>query len=51
VKPEFNALRQFYEHTDVPRPMSPPNEEICHEYPHTLDLRKRDFQAKARYSK
>ncbi|WP_165311585.1 DUF2126 domain-containing protein [Vibrio ziniensis] len=51
AKPEFNAIRQFYEHTDVPRPMSPPREEICHEYPNTLDLRKRDFEAKARYSR
>jgi uncharacterized protein (DUF2126 family)/transglutaminase-like putative cysteine protease len=39
--PEFQALRSFYPSSDVPRPMSPPEEEISHEYPHTLDLRKR----------
>ncbi|MCY9875781.1 transglutaminase family protein [Vibrio natriegens] len=39
--PEFNALRKFYENKTAPRPMAPPKEEICHEYPNTLDLRKR----------
>lgn len=39
--PEFNALRNFYENKTAPRPMAPPKEEICHEYPNTLDLRKR----------
>jgi uncharacterized protein (DUF2126 family) len=39
--PEFDALRSFYEHKAAPRPMAPPKEEICHEYPNTLDLRKR----------
>ncbi|MEC8081852.1 MAG: transglutaminase family protein [Pseudomonadota bacterium] len=39
--PEYSALRSVTEHDKVTRPMSPPQEEICHEYPHTLDLRKR----------
>ncbi len=39
--PEFNALRSFYPNKTPPRPMAPPTEEICHEYPNTLDLRKR----------
>ncbi|TPE51802.1 transglutaminase family protein [Maribrevibacterium harenarium] len=38
--PEFNALRRFYPNETVPRPMSPPVEQISEEYPHTLDLRK-----------
>nr|WP_321380488.1 transglutaminase family protein [uncultured Vibrio sp.] len=40
--PEFNALRSFYENKTPPRPMAPPKEEICHEYPNTLDLRKQN---------
>ena len=40
--PEFNALRSFYENKTPPRPMAPPTEEICHEYPNTLDLRKQN---------
>ena len=40
--PEFNALRSFYENKTAPRPMAPPKEEICHEYPNTLDLRKQN---------
>jgi uncharacterized protein (DUF2126 family) len=39
-RPEFNALREFFPHEDVPRPMQPPIEESPDEYPHTLDLRK-----------
>jgi uncharacterized protein (DUF2126 family)/transglutaminase-like putative cysteine protease len=39
--PEFQTLRKFYENERVPKPMAPPEEEICHEYPNTLDLRKR----------
>lgn len=39
--PELAGLREFYENEHVPRPMAPPEEEICHEYPHTLDLRKK----------
>jgi uncharacterized protein (DUF2126 family)/transglutaminase-like putative cysteine protease len=39
--PEFQVLRKFYENERVPTPMAPPEEEICHEYPNTLDLRKR----------
>lgn len=39
--PEFNAIRGFFENGEAPRPMSPPAEEICHEYPNTLDLRKK----------
>ncbi len=38
--PAFDAMRQYYPHDKVPRPMSPPKEECCHEYPYTLDLRK-----------
>ena len=39
--PEFTGMRGFYENKEPPRPMAPPMEEICHEYPHTLDLRKK----------
>jgi uncharacterized protein (DUF2126 family) len=39
-RPEFDALREFFPHKDVPRPMAPPVEESADEYPHTLDLRK-----------
>ncbi|HDS6868531.1 TPA: transglutaminase family protein [Klebsiella pneumoniae subsp. pneumoniae] len=39
--PAFNAIRNFYEHERVARPMSPPAEEPAGEYPHTLDLRKK----------
>lgn len=39
--PEFSALRSVTMHDKATRPMAPPEEEICHEYPHTLDLRKR----------
>lgn len=38
--PAFDALRQFYPNEDVPKPMSPPKEEVSMEYPNTLDLRK-----------
>lgn len=41
-QPEFDALRYFYENKRAPRPMVPPQEEICDEYPNTLDLRKRN---------
>jgi uncharacterized protein (DUF2126 family) len=41
--PEFNAIRHFYVNEQVPRPMAPPMEEISHEYPHTLDLRKKVY--------
>lgn len=39
--PAFSALRTFYEHEQVPRPMAPPEEEPGDEYPHTLDLRRK----------
>ncbi|WP_232555795.1 DUF2126 domain-containing protein [Klebsiella variicola] len=39
--PAFSALRTFYEHEQVPRPMAPPAEEPGDEYPHTLDLRRK----------
>lgn len=39
--PAFSALRTFYEHEQVPRPMAPPVEEPGDEYPHTLDLRRK----------
>ncbi|RQW63684.1 DUF2126 domain-containing protein [Vibrio viridaestus] len=39
--PEFQAIREFFPRETAPCPMSPPEEEISHEYPHTLDLRKR----------
>ena len=39
--PAFSALRTFYEHEQVPRPMAPPAEESADEYPHTLDLRRK----------
>lgn len=39
--PAFSALRTFYEHEKVPRPMAPPAEESADEYPHTLDLRRK----------
>lgn len=39
-RPEFDALREFYEHERVAKPMAPPPEEVSSEYPHTLDLRK-----------
>lgn len=39
--PEFQALRHFYPNESIPKPMAPPEEELSHEYPHTLDLRKR----------
>ena len=39
--PAFSALRTFYEHQQVPRPMAPPAEEPGDEYPHTLDLRRK----------
>lgn len=37
-RPDVDALRQFFPHTD-PRPMAPPPEESHDEYPLTLDLR------------
>tara|TARA_B100001245_G_scaffold79831_1_gene57073 strand:+ start:52127 stop:55507 length:3381 start_codon:yes stop_codon:yes gene_type:complete len=37
-RPDVDALRQFFPHTD-PRPMAPPPEESYDEYPWTLDLR------------
>ncbi|MDF1764134.1 MAG: hypothetical protein P1U57_12055, partial [Oleibacter sp.] len=37
-RPDIDALRQFFPHTD-PRPMAPPAEESYDEYPLTLDLR------------
>ncbi len=39
--PEFQAIRKFFPNETVPCPMSPPEEDISPEYPHTLDLRKR----------
>jgi uncharacterized protein (DUF2126 family)/transglutaminase-like putative cysteine protease len=39
-RPEVNALRAFFPHQHVPRPMEPPAEEPTAEYPYTLDLRK-----------
>ncbi|WP_407333595.1 DUF2126 domain-containing protein [Enterovibrio sp. 27052020O] len=38
--PAFNALREFYNNQEPPKPMAPPKEEISIEYPNTLDLRK-----------
>ncbi|WP_067095281.1 transglutaminase family protein [Marinomonas atlantica] len=38
---QFNELRSLVAHDKATRPMAPPEEEVCHEYPHTLDLRKR----------
>jgi len=38
--PAFSAIRTFYPHEQVPRPMAPPVEEVSDEYPHTLDLRR-----------
>jgi len=32
--------RTFYAHTDGPRPMTPPPEEVSEDYPYTLDLRR-----------
>jgi uncharacterized protein (DUF2126 family) len=40
-RPELDALRKFYRNEAPPRPMTPPNEEVSGEYPHTLDLRRR----------
>ncbi len=37
--PAMKALRQFYPHDTVPRPMAPPPLEASAQYPHTLDLR------------
>ncbi|KAA1171940.1 transglutaminase family protein [Marinobacter salinexigens] len=39
--PFYGALREFFPHTDGPKPMAPPAEEGNAEYPWTLDLRKR----------
>eukprot|EP00163_Fabomonas_tropica_P012186 TRINITY_DN23453_c0_g1_i1.p1 TRINITY_DN23453_c0_g1~~TRINITY_DN23453_c0_g1_i1.p1 ORF type:complete len:976 (+),score=106.52 TRINITY_DN23453_c0_g1_i1:31-2928(+) len=39
--PFYGALREFFPHTDGPKPMAPPVEEGNAEYPWTLDLRKR----------
>jgi uncharacterized protein (DUF2126 family)/transglutaminase-like putative cysteine protease len=39
ARPDLDALRQFFPHTD-PRPMSPPPEESPNDYPNTLDLRR-----------
>jgi uncharacterized protein (DUF2126 family) len=33
-------IRSFFVHSDKPRPMEPPKEEISEDYPYTLDLRK-----------
>lgn len=38
-RPDIDALRQFFPHTE-PRPMAPPPEESADEYPCTLDLRR-----------
>ena len=40
ISPAGKILREFFEHTHVPRPMAPPPEEPADEYPHTLDLRR-----------
>ena len=39
-QPELKALRQFFPHEQIPRPMAPPAVQPDREYPHTLDLRK-----------
>ena len=39
-RPEVDALREFFERKDAPRPMAPPPEEPTDEYPYTLDLRR-----------
>lgn len=39
-RPEVDALREFFEHKEAPRPMEPPPEEPTNEYPYTLDLRR-----------
>ena len=39
-RPEVNALREFFENKEPPRPMEPPPEEPTNEYPYTLDLRR-----------
>ena len=39
-RPEVNALREFFENKEPPRPMQPPPEEPTNEYPYTLDLRR-----------
>lgn len=41
AQPELSKLRHLMPHDKATRPMAPPEEEVCHEYPHTLDLRKR----------
>ena len=38
-RPEVDALREFFPHTDA-KPMAPPPEESADDYPHTLDLRR-----------
>ena len=42
VPPQFQILREFIPHGDLPRPMAPPAEELLAEYPHTLDLRRQE---------
>jgi uncharacterized protein (DUF2126 family)/transglutaminase-like putative cysteine protease len=37
---EPQAVRSFFVHSDKPRPMEPPKEEVSEDYPYTLDLRK-----------
>jgi uncharacterized protein (DUF2126 family) len=41
VRPNGDALREFFESDSPPRPMSPPPEESPDEYPHTLDMRRK----------
>jgi uncharacterized protein (DUF2126 family)/transglutaminase-like putative cysteine protease len=38
-QPEVSALREFFPHQGVPRPMEPPPEESPGEYPYILDMR------------
>jgi uncharacterized protein (DUF2126 family)/transglutaminase-like putative cysteine protease len=38
--PWLPPMSRFYPSESIPRPMAPPPEEILHEYPYTLDLRR-----------
>jgi uncharacterized protein (DUF2126 family) len=39
-QPYYDAIRQFFPSTELPRPMAPPPEETPDEYPYTLDMRR-----------
>ncbi|MBU2985452.1 transglutaminase family protein [Saccharophagus degradans] len=40
-RPDLNAVREFFPHGKLPKPMAPPPEEPAGEYPYTLDLRRK----------